>query len=335
MKRREVLKSIALSGATFSFADFSKASTPSAPTRSFFSIDDNKIRFSHSKIKKPFSVTFIADTHLYLDDTRGGLYDVYSKRMSKAYNNTKHFKTGRALNPNIAFEETLKIAGENKSTLVALTGDIFSFPSEAAIGWVLEKLRHSAIPYVYTAGNHDWHYEGMEGSSALLRDTWINKRLLSLYQDRNPLMQKLDLYGVQIIVIDNSTYEITDEQLDFFRNCINSKKPSVLMLHIPLYVPGRSLGFGCGHPDWNAKNDKSYQLERRQPWRENGHTLTTMEFHKMVFNAKNLMGILAGHIHNQSIDIVNGIPQIVAEANAEGGFLQIDFIPILPASPTL
>ena len=107
------------------------------------------------------------------------------------------------------------------------------------------------------------------------------------------------------------------------------------MLHIPLYVPGRSLGFGCGHPDWNAKNDKSYQLERRQPWRGNGYTLTTMEFHKMVFNSKNLMGILAGHIHNQSIDIVNGIPQIVAEANAEGGFLQIDFIPTLPASPTL
>jgi hypothetical protein len=55
----------------------------------------------------------------------------------------------------------------------------------------------------------------------------------------------------------------------------------------------------------------------------------------MVFNSKNLMGILAGHIHNQSIDIVNGIPQIVAEANAEGGFLQIDFIPTLPVSPTL
>ncbi|MFM9907986.1 MAG: hypothetical protein ACKVOW_01485, partial [Chitinophagaceae bacterium] len=67
MKRREVLKSIALSGATFSFADFSKVSTPSAPALSFFSIDDNKIRFSHSKIQKPFSVTFIADTHLYLD----------------------------------------------------------------------------------------------------------------------------------------------------------------------------------------------------------------------------------------------------------------------------
>lgn len=330
MKRREVIKSLALSGATLSVADLSLASSRSSlrdGNNSFFSLDDNKIRFSHTDIQQPFSVTFIADTHLYLNDSRGDVYDQFSKRMSKAYNNTKHFKTGRAFNPNIAFEETLKIASENKIALLALIGDIFSFPSEAAIDWAFEKLKYSGIPYVYTAGNHDWHYEGMEGSSAKLRDTWINNRLLPLYQDRNPMMQKIELYGVQIIVIDNSTYEITEEQLDFFKTCMSAKKPSVLMLHIPLFAPGRSLGFGCGHPDWNAKNDKNYQLERRQPWRANGHTSTTMKFHELVFNAKNLMGILAGHIHHQSIDVVNGIPQIVSEANAEGGFLQIDFVP--------
>jgi UDP-2,3-diacylglucosamine pyrophosphatase LpxH len=328
MNRRKLLKSIALSGASLSFADFSIASSQSVPTKSFFSIDDNKIRFSHPKIQKQFSITFIADTHLFLNDSRGDEYNVYSKRMSKAYNQTKHFKTGKEINPNIAFEETLKIANETQSSLVALVGDIFSFPSEASIDWVLDKLKDSAIPYVYTAGNHDWHYEGMEGSSTSLRDTWINKRLLPLYQGRNPLMQKLELNGVQIIVLDNSTYEITDEQYEFFNSCISSKKLSILMLHIPLYVPGRSLAFGCGHPKWNAKNDKSYQLERREPWREDGHTPATMKFHELVFNAKNLMGVLAGHIHNSSIDIVNGVPQIVAEANAEGGFLQIDFIPI-------
>jgi hypothetical protein len=34
---------------------------------------------------------------------------------------------------------------------------------------------------------------------------------------------------------------------------------------------------------------------------------------------------LAGHIHNQSVDVINGIPQVVSEANAEGGYLQVDF----------
>lgn len=290
-------------------------------------MDGNKIKFTHPGISKSFSITMIADTHLFRDDERGISFVEYSKRMSKAYNNTKHFQTGQPINPEIAFQETLKIAQQEDSSLLALIGDIFSFPSEAAIAWAMEKVEAAGINCVYTAGNHDWHYEGMEGTSAQLRDTWINKRLGAFYKGRNPLMQKIDINGVNLIILDNSTYEINQEQLTFFNTCVSEKKPSVLMVHIPLYAPGRSVGFGCGHPDWGAKVDKGFALERRMPWRENGHTKSTLDFYEAVVSADNLMGVLAGHIHNQSIDVINGIPQIVSEANAEGGYLQVHFTP--------
>lgn len=290
-------------------------------------MDGNTIRFSHPGISNPFSMTMIADTHLFRDDQRGQAFVEYSKRMSKAYNNTKHFQTGQHINPEIAFQETLLIAQQQQSSLVALMGDIFSFPSEAAIAWAMEKVEAAGINYVYTAGNHDWHYEGMEGTSAQLRDTWINTRLGAFYKGRNPLMQKIDINGVNLIVLDNSTYEINPEQLSFFKNCVSEKKPCVLMVHIPLYAPGRPVGFGCGHPEWGAKTDKGFTLERRMQWRETGHTKTTLDFYEAVLTAENLMGILAGHIHNQSVDILNGIPQVVAEANAEGGYLQVRFTP--------
>lgn len=288
-------------------------------------MDGNKIRFSHPEISKPFNVTMIADTHLFRDDARGSAFAQYSGRMSKAYNLTRHFQTGREINPEIAFEETIRIAESNRSELVALVGDIFSFPSEAAIEWVLEKMEKTPLPYVYTAGNHDWHYEGMQGSSAYLRREWIKKRLTPFYQGRDPMMQKMEINGVNFIVIDNSTYEISESQLDFFRKTVAEKNPAVLMLHIPLYAPGRSVGFGCGHPDWGERSDRSYTLERREPWRVGGHTSTTMAFYEAVFQSENLLGVLAGHIHNQSVDIINGIPQIVTESNAEGGFLEIGF----------
>jgi hypothetical protein len=64
-------------------------------------------------------------------------------------------------------------------------------------------------------------------------------------------------------------------------------------------------------------------LERRPRWPEGGHTQTTKSFYEKVWTADNLLGVLAGHIHNPSVDVLNGLPQIVAEANAEGGFLQI------------
>lgn len=290
-------------------------------------MDGNKIRFTHPSIKKSFSMLMLADTHLFRDDARGVPFMSYSKRMAKAYNQTFHFRTGQTINPEIAFDETLRIANEQENALLALIGDIFSFPSEAAIEWVLEKLQTVSIPYVYTAGNHDWHYEGMEGTAEYLRDTWIQKRLTPLYQGRDPLMQKIEINGINIIALDNSTYEITGAQLSFLNACLGEQKPTLLMLHIPLYAPGRSLGFGCGHPEWGAQNDKNYQLERRLPWRATGHTKITRKFYETVFTSSDILGVLAGHIHDQSIDIINGIPQVVAEANAEGGYLQVYFSP--------
>ena len=59
-----------------------------------------------------------------------------------------------------AFEEAITYAKESKVDIITLLGDIFSFPSELAIEWVLSKLKAIDIPYIYIAGNHDWHYEG-------------------------------------------------------------------------------------------------------------------------------------------------------------------------------
>ena len=297
----------------------------SSAGRGSFSIDGNNVKFFNKQIEKPFSMLMLADTHLFRDDERGKPFQQYSSRMAKAYNHTKHFQTGEATTPETCFQQTLKIAKESNAELVALIGDIFSFPSEAAIEWVTNELSGLGLPFVYTAGNHDWHYEGMEGSSQFLRSTWINNRLQPMYQAENPMMSVRELHGIRMVTIDNSNYEILPEQHEFIQHEIKKGKPIILMLHIPLYAPERPLGFGCGHPAWGAKADKSFELERRKPWSAGGHTATTMGFHKTVFNAPNILGVLAGHIHQQSLDVINGIPQIVTNANATGAFLQVEF----------
>lgn len=332
MNRRWVFKILSVSSLSLGIPQFLKASgveeSEGVSNRGSFSLDGHVLRFTHPKIREAFSVTMIADTHLFRDDSRGESFKQFSGRMAKAYNQTRHFLTGETITPEIGFEGALAAAVEHKSSLIALVGDIFSFPSEAAIEWVAEKMEACGIPYVYTAGNHDWHYEGMKGTANQLRETWISKRLSRFYQGRNPMMQVAEVHGVKFISIDNSTYEINPVQLNFLNLCLADRKPAVLLVHIPLYAPGRNVWFGCGHPDWNAANDTNFELERRLPWREEGHTRTTLDFYNTVFESKNSIGILAGHIHNQSVDIINGIPQIVAESNAEGGFLQVHFGPM-------
>ena len=332
MKRRSFFKGtttalVGLGITTSSFANTSiKKKKP--PLKVCTTIDQEKVSFYATVINESVKVVHIADTHLFRDDERGAPYQQYSNRMAKAYNQTVHFKTGKKTNPEEAFEQTLAYAKEINADLITLIGDIFSFPSEAAIEWVLSKLKTTGIPFIYTAGNHDWHYEGMPGSLVSLRETWINKRLLPLYQGKDPLMAAFDIKGIRFVAIDNSTYEVNKEQLAFFKEQVADGIPLVLLVHIPMYSPGKQISFGCGNPNWGAATDRNFELERRPKWPESGHTQTTMDFHKEVFNAQNLLGIFTGHVHRSSIEMIKGKPQIVADDNASGGYLDISFLPL-------
>jgi hypothetical protein len=292
-----------------------------------FSMNEQKVQIYLAGISDSVRITMIADTHLFRDDQRGDPYREYSERMAKAYNQTAHFKTGEQTDPESGFRQAVDLAQENNSDLFSIVGDLFSFPSEAAIEWVQSQLADADMDYLYVAGNHDWHYEGMPGTLQELRETWIHKRLLPLYQSASPLMFSRVCKGVRIVAIDNSDYQITPEQLAFFKSEVSTKAPLILMLHIPLYAPGRPVGFGCGHPDWGHDSDRNYLIERRPRWPVSGHTPATMAFHEAVFSAPNLLAVFAGHIHRQSLDILHGIPQIVAPANANAGFLQIEVLP--------
>jgi len=333
MKRRRFLQSLAAASAGLPLgsipsagADQSLSEVKPATLRGGFALDENRVRFFSPTVKSPFKVMVIADTHLFRDDERGEPYRQYSARMARAYNQTRHFETGEPTNPEAGLVEALRQAKAVKVELVALVGDMVSFPSEAAVEWLSNRMAESGLPYLYVAGNHDWHYEGMQGSLEELRWTWIEKRLRPLYQGQNPLMAMREINGVRFVALDDSHYEILPDQLEFYRAQARTGQPLVLLVHIPLYAPGRSVGYGCGHPQWGAATDRNFELERRPRWPPSGHTDVTMAFHREVFSTTNLLGICAGHIHRQSLDVQNGVPQLVTDANATGAYLLAEFL---------
>jgi len=327
MNRRNFITAGVLSGLGITLTSFIPDSKQRKKKniRGTFSQTDNKYSiYTKAKIT-PARIFHITDTHLSIDNERGIPYQEFSKRMAGAYKSNIHFQTGEEYSTRQSFEMTLELAKKEKVDFLALTGDIFSFPSEAAVEWALQKLKDTGIPFAYVAGNHDWHYEGMKGSSQELRATWTEKHLKPMYQGNHPLYATYNFRGVRYVCIDDSTYEILPEQLDFFKEQVKSNDPMVLLMHIPLYMPGRSMGFGCANPDWGEKSDRNFQIERREKWRKNGHTKITMDFYKEVFKAPNLLSVLAGHTHHQSLDIKNGIPQIVSAHNATGYYADIRF----------
>jgi predicted MPP superfamily phosphohydrolase len=333
MERRNFLNTLVAAGAGIGLGACSSADTVSSGKGKFLqtgslSVDNNKITFYLQEINEPVKIIQVADTHLWLDDERGHPYSRYSARMARAYNRTRHFSTGEPTSPREAFDEVLAMAAGKEADILALTGDIFSFPSEAAIEWAKQKLGESGLSYLYVSGNHDWHYEGMDGGINELRETWINERLIGLYHGNDPMMAAYNVKDLTILAIDNSTYGIMPRQLEFFMDHVSTGNPLILMMHIPMYAPRRSTGYGCGHPAWGAATDRNYELEGRERWPEGGHTQVTMEFHRQVFAAPNLLGVFAGHTHRQTVDNVKGGFQFVTAPNATGGFLEIDILPL-------
>lgn len=319
MKRRQFINTSVLSGLGLTSGACSLGSGNAAENeiRGSFSRDNNRIAiYTKAKVKET-RIFHITDTHLSMDDQRGEKYKKYSRRMAEAYLVNTHFQSGEHITTKESFTETLNLAIKEGADLIALSGDIFSFPSEAAIEWAFNKLMETGIPFKYTAGNHDWHYEGMKGSSESLRTEWTEKRLLAMYQGKNPLYTAYDINGIRMVCIDNSTYEILPEQLEFFRTQVASGLPLLLMMHIPLYVAGgRSPDLRSGHPALSESvRGEKYRAEDNE---------TCMTFRDEVFRSKNLLAVLTGHIHRPLLDMENGVPQVVTACNTTGAYSDIN-----------
>ncbi len=287
---------------------------------------DTLVEIFSKDITSPIKLILIADTHLWMSDKREDPYRQYSNRMAKAYNQTKHFATLSSTNPKEQFEKTMEIVKKKQPDALCLLGDIFSFPSEAAIEWAKLQLDQSGIDYYYISGNHDWHYEGLPGSEISLRKEWTQKRLAPLYKGHNPLIYSVNIKGLRIIMLDDSTYEILPEQLEFFKKQIRQDHPTLLMSHCPLYAPGFPVSYGCGHPKWNAKADHGYKIERRQQWPVEGHKPETYEFWNEVVKGchkHHLLASFAGHVHRQTSSTVKDWTQFTLKPNFSGAYLEV------------
>ncbi len=287
------------------------------------------INIYSSAVSDTVRLMVFADTHLWMNDEREEPYREYSARMAGAYHSVKHFQTGAPTTPEESFLATIRLAQQRGVDAIAMLGDIVSYPSERGVEWIGEVLDTVAIPCYYTSGNHDWHYEGMEGSSESLREKWRGERLMSLFGDNDPDAYTVEVKGVRLLLVDDSNYKITPEQRDAVAAEVKSDKPFILMHHIPFYAPSRSVSFGIGHPDWSAATDKNYKIERREQWPAEGHTEVDYEFYDLATSAPNLLASIAGHVHSYGVDIIHGRPHYTVGANAQGAYYIVNIMPKL------
>jgi len=250
-----------------------------------YALDPNRrLRITVPGLGGEVRVFWASDTHLGLHDDRDDAYVGNYARMAQWPGS----KDG--------FSAFLDKAKAGNADLVALTGDIISFPTLANVEFAASALENCGVDWIYTAGNHDWHFEGDEGSDAEQRSSWTKKRLMRMYPSgADPLMYSKVVKGVRFVAIDNSIYHITEAQLEFWRHEVAKGDPVVLLMHIPLWVDGFDIDT-CGNPAWGAAADKYWQVERRRKWAER-QSPETFALRREVLSAPNLVAVFTGHIH--------------------------------------
>ena len=274
----------------------------------------------------PMKVLQVTDTHLSCDDASDQAFDDFSTRMRKAFATVRHHETLKPTTSVECLEELMRLGVEQKVDLLALTGDIVNYPSATAVEFVRKTLAATRLPHLYTAGNHDWHYEGMPGSAESLRKEWREKRLRPLYEQPNLSFSSLVMKGINLVTIDNSTYQVDEEQLAFFQRQVGRNIPLVLIAHIPLYVP--AMRMSCGHPEWGAATDRNFAIERRERWSEKGNLPSTIEFVKVVKGAPCLAAVITGHWHSHFMTVESNQVQYVTPAGFNGRYRLLEFQPL-------
>jgi len=256
------------------------------PFKSFALSPEGGVRLPVPGLAEPVRFLVAGDTHLALRDERDDAFRDNYARM------------GRHGGSREKFEKMLATAKADKVDLVCLVGDTISFPTLANVEYVERTMRASGLRWLYVAGNHDWHFEGLPGSDAAQRAEWTEKRLKPLYQGAQPLYSSVVVKGVRFVTIDNSIYHVNEEQLAFWKAEAAKGDPVVLLMHVPIWVEGMDV-FTCGCPTWGAATDPYWEIERRERWAA-AQSPSTFAFREAVLATPNLVGVFAGHVHRTS-----------------------------------
>ena len=224
------------------------------------------------------------------------------------------------------FDQLMEEAEDSSLDLVALTGDIVHFPSQAGVESVVKSIDKVGVPALYTSGNHDWHYPGVEGRGEL-REAWWGA--LAPLHHGQAAYARHEIGGIQFLLVDDSIYQVNEEQTAFVDTHLANGMPTVLLTHIPLSLPTLreptlerfDAPILIADPEWGP--------ESRDRWGTGEDLSPTLEFARTLVRTENLVAVFCGHIHFAHADSINlNAVQYVGAPGFDANSRLVEFRPL-------
>ncbi len=284
----------------------------------------DRARIHIAGLERELTILHLTDSHMTLVDDRDPEAVPYSKSRGPDlfFNHTPNGEPTHDV-----FDRTIRDAREMGVDAGVLTGDIIDFPAWAGIEHVERGMKALGAPALFTAGNHDWHFQHMEWSDAVRQEYYPRLHALT---NGTPSCQSMELGGVRLITLDNSTYQISPEQLAFLRAELATGQPCLLFIHIPIWIASLA-------PDvmktWGAPivmaSPNGWTAETRKRWQVEGTDPSTLEAYELLTQgeSENLAGIFCGHVHFDHADTYReGRVQYVTTPGYSGGYRIIELV---------
>ncbi len=267
---------------------------------------------------RPVSLLHLTDCHMNETDLREG-HEAF-KESFRAYGFDAFGTRSR-------FIEALNYANDKSFDGVVLTGDIVNGSTVGNLEFLESRLNSLKMPYLYTPGNHDWEYPLRPWGEETRADQYPK---FNRFTGGQPDYRAIDIQGVTLVAIDNSTYQITEAQSDFLRKQLARGIPTLLFMHIPIYLPSLLPGVmkEWGSPIMMAAQGWDDRLRRE--WMVEETSDTTQAFYELLMENPydNLIGVFCGHVHfAHAGEFGRGSRQYVTDQGFAGGYRIIHLLP--------
>jgi len=231
-------------------------------------------------LDRTYTFFHTSDTHaVYALDSEPHIAKEFADRHTDKWNQDGFI-------PRETLDTALEDAAREKADGIFLCGDILDYYSEGTFWYVRDRLIKSGVPLYYVFGNHEdatYGYGGLPHDQAYIK--------FAEFMFDSPALWSKDLGAFLIVGVDNSTRQITQEQLDGLEKLMAVGKPILLLMHIPVKTDDLMEAVDAFWKGWEGAS-LYFTLGQETD------SMLTKKFCDMLRQPdNNIKAIFAGHIH--------------------------------------
>lgn len=236
-----------------------------------FLLTESTVELVIPGIPREYTFIHISDLHIAVSEESDS-----EEEKTLAASRTEFWKNQAGLYPIEAIEAVASRIREISPDMVFCTGDTVDFPSLSNLRFLKRYLDALGTDCLLAPGNHD--SVGEDAPEEMRR----------LYLDMtggSPQFRVIELNGLDIVVINDSSISITEEQYTAMIRQIRKGRPLLLLLHVPVFSPAaKETVWNFWGYNWMIGEEQQNELNRR--------------FLRLLNKNRNLVrAVFAGHIH--------------------------------------